>query len=322
MIIDRSHRTWVIACAVVAGLASAVYLVYIIRAPDGPTGGSAAGLAFAFAGTAVILFECLLSLRKKYPASPIGRVETWLKAHVWLGLLGFLLILFHAGFQWGEGLAGALMWLFTLITASGVYGLVLQNRIPKRMTELVARETVFEQIPEVVRELRLEADERVEFVTADLGIDEHEEEFVHAGGRKFYFDPAQRKSAAEKVESERQKRKSSPQIAVEEEAGRALRAHYLQEVRPFLAQRPSRFARRLFGSAAAVTAYFQYLRTIMPVASHDVLRDLETICEERRELEIQDRLHRWLHGWLYVHVPLSMAFLVLTAVHAVMSLRY
>jgi hypothetical protein len=34
------------------------------------------------------------------------------------------------------------------------------------------------------------------------------------------------------------------------------------------------------------------------------------------------RLHRWLHGWLYVHVPLSMGFLVLTLVHAVMSLKY
>ena len=31
-------------------------------------------LVFAFAGTGVIVFECLLSLRKKYPASPIGRV--------------------------------------------------------------------------------------------------------------------------------------------------------------------------------------------------------------------------------------------------------
>ena len=29
-----------------------------------------------------------------------------------------------------------------------------------------------------------------------------------------------------------------------------------------------------------------------------------------------------LHTWLFAHVPLSFAFLVLTAVHAVLSLRY
>ena len=38
------------------------------------------------------------------------------------------------------------------------------------MTELVPRETIYEQIPTVIRGLRTEADERVEFITADLGL--------------------------------------------------------------------------------------------------------------------------------------------------------
>lgn len=322
MIVDRTHRRWMGVCAALGAAAAAAYIVYALTAAGGTAGGSLTGLVFAFAGTGVIVFECLLGLRKKYPASPLGRVETWLKAHVWLGLLSFLLILCHTGFRWGEGLSGVLMWLFVVITASGVWGLVLQAWLPRRMTELVTRETIYEQIPEVVRLLRLDADERVEFITADLGVEEPEPEELRAGGKKFYFDAAQRKSAAEKVEAERQKRKGAPQIAVEEEASRALRAHYLQEIRPFLEERPVRFSRRLFGSAAAVSAYFQYLRTLMPVAAHEVLDDLQSICEERRQLAEQQRLHHWLHGWLFVHVPLSMGFLALTVVHAVWSLRY
>ncbi len=323
MILDRTHRSWILGCGGVALVSSLVYMVYSMQAPNGPTGGSVIGLAFAFAGTAVIVFECLLSLRKKYPASPLGGVQTWLKAHVWLGLLSFLLILFHAGFHWGRGVAALIMWLFFLITISGIYGMALQSYIPRRMTELVRRETLYEQIPDVIRSLRLEADERVEFLTADLGVEEPaEEELFHAGGKKFYFDPAQRKSAAEKVEAERERRKSSPQIEIEEDASRAMRAHYLQEIRPYLESRPSGFARRLFPTAAAVSAYFQHLRTIMPVAAHDVLHDLESVCEERRELAVQERLHHWLHGWLLIHAPLSMAFLVLTLIHAVLSLRY
>jgi hypothetical protein len=39
-------------------------------------------------------------------------------------------------------------------------------------------------------------------------------------------------------------------------------------------------------------------------------------------LAVQKRLHLWLHTWLMVHVPISFALLVLTAVHAVLSLRY
>ena len=323
MLIDSTHRRWILACSGLGVASALVYIVYALRAPNGPTGGSAMGLVFGFAGAGLIVFECLLSLRKKYPASPLGRVQTWLKAHVWLGALAFLLILFHAGFGWGQGLASLLMWLFLIITLSGVWGLVTQAYIPRRMTELVTRETLFDQIPEVIRQLRLEADERVEFVTADLGIDEEPApEPIRAGGRKFYFDEAQRRSAAEKVQAEVRRRKSAPQIAVDAEAAGALRAHYLQEIRPYLTKRPAAYNRRLFHSAASVSAYFQYLRTVMPVASHDVLRDLEAICEERRQLAVQEVLHRWLHGWLYLHVPLSMAFLVLTAIHAVMSLRY
>ena len=148
-----------------------VYIVYVVLSPNGARGGSLMGLFFAALGTGIIVFECLLGLRKKYPASPLGRVKTWLSAHVWLGLLSFLLILMHSGFRWGHGLAAVLMWIFAVILVSGIFGVALQNYIPRRMTELVPRETIYEQIPTVIRGLRIEADERVEFVTADLGID-------------------------------------------------------------------------------------------------------------------------------------------------------
>ena len=67
---------------------------------------------------------------------------------------------------------------------------------------------------------------------------------------------------------------------------------------------------------------FQPLRLAMPVALHGVLDDLESICEEERQLNQQIRLYHWLHGWLLVHVPLSIALLVLGGIHAVMALRY
>jgi hypothetical protein len=57
-----------------------------------------------------------------------------------------------------------------------------------------------------------------------------------------------------------------------------------------------------------------------PVAA--ALDRLEELCRERRRLAEQDRLHRWLHAWLLVHVPLSAALLVLGVVHAVTALYY
>ena len=144
MMLDRRQTKWAVAAAVAAVGSLVVYVAYVVLSPNGARAGSLMGLFFASLGTGVIVFECLLGLRKKYPASPLGRVKTWLSAHVWLGMLSFLLILMHAGFRWGHGLAAVLMSLFAVIVASGIFGVALQNYIPRRMTELVARETIFE----------------------------------------------------------------------------------------------------------------------------------------------------------------------------------
>src|SRR5690242_21790008 len=145
MLIDRRQKRWGIATAIAAAASLAVYIIYVLMSPNGARGGSLIGLFFASAGTGIIVFECLLGSRKKYPASPLGRVKTWLSAHTWLGLLSFFLILLHSGFRWGHGLAALLMSLFTVILVSGIFGVGLQNYIPRRMTELVTRETIFEQ---------------------------------------------------------------------------------------------------------------------------------------------------------------------------------
>jgi len=98
-----------------------------------------------------------------------------------------------------------------------------------------------------------------------------------------------------------------------------LRDLYQKQVRPFL-EDPDRGGPLSQASRSALV--FAPVRTLLPPAHHETLRDLEVICEERRQLRTQARLHRWLYGWLLVHVPLSYALLLLTAVHAVGSVRY
>ena len=55
---------------------------------------------------------------------------------------------------------------------------------------------------------------------------------------------------------------------------------------------------------------------------YEVIDDVKNICEEKRDLDRQSRLHRILHGWLFAHVPLSFALIILSVVHAVMALRF
>jgi hypothetical protein len=67
---------------------------------------------------------------------------------------------------------------------------------------------------------------------------------------------------------------------------------------------------------------FSAIRASVSPVYYGVLEDLENICEEQRQLNQQVRLYHWLHAWQLVHVPTSIALLVLGGIHAVMALRY
>ena len=74
--------------------------------------------------------------------------------------------------------------------------------------------------------------------------------------------------------------------------------------------------------ASQARTMFQQLRVLLPQNLHSSVDDLENICEEKRQLDQQSGLHKLLHGWLLVHIPLSYALLLLGAVHAVMALKF
>jgi hypothetical protein len=90
-------------------------------------------------------------------------------------------------------------------------------------------------------------------------------------------------------------------------------------VRSFL-ESPSR--RHPLADATSTAAMTGKVRALVPPALHAAIADLESICEEERQLLRQERLHGVLHAWLIVHVPLAYAVMVLAVVHIVMALRF
>ena len=64
------------------------------------------------------------------------------------------------------------------------------------------------------------------------------------------------------------------------------------------------------------------LRTATPAHIHPGIADLEELASRLRQLRVQRRWMRILHGWLIMHVPLSWGFIVFVAVHAIQVLRY
>jgi hypothetical protein len=297
MRIDRTHRPWAVATVALAIISTAVYILYAVETPGGPRGGSALGLTFGIVGYGMMLYAGLLGARKRVPTWRLGRGQTWMRGHLWLGLLSLLLILYHAGFAFRGPLTLVMMILFFIVIGSGLLGAAVQHYIPTYMTSRVPLETIYEEIPHVRAQLREEADQLAVAICGPL-------------------DQAPQPETAEEPEAAAQ----TTLVEIEHDDRLQFREVYLRKVRPYL-EDPETAGAELADPARS-TETFVALRRLLAPPVHGVLDDLENICVEEQQLSRQIRIYRWLHGWLLVHVPLSIALLVLGAVHAVMALRY
>ena len=307
MLIDSTHRVWIWVTAVALVLGTAFYIPYASFSVRGPQGGSVVGIIYGSIGSALMLFAGLLGARKKVPVWRVGRGSTWMRGHLWLGLLSFPFILFHSGFSLGAApLTRTLMVLFILVVVSGIVGAILQQFIPRVITTRVPMETVYEQIDEVCGQLLEEASTSATELCSAL-----EGNLEHASAE-------QRAEAA--VAGTMGGVTFASAIGADEGFASTLREFFDGEIKPYLVQHGGRG--RVLADAERTSAIFQQFRILCPESLWPRLNDLENICEEKRELDRQRVLHRVLHGWLLVHIPASYALLLLGAVHAVMALRY
>ncbi|MEO6787635.1 MAG: hypothetical protein ABI318_16020, partial [Chthoniobacteraceae bacterium] len=164
MKIDRSHAPWIVF-VVLASVACAILFTanyfprrlpfafslpaFLGAAPPlrHTFGGTPLGLIFGSVAFLIFLFASALGIRKKKRTWPLGSVQWWLKAHIWLTILTVPLVLFHCGFHFGGWQTSGLMLLYAIVMVSGFVGIALQQYVPGLMRERLAREVVFEEIP-------------------------------------------------------------------------------------------------------------------------------------------------------------------------------
>ena len=306
MRIDRSHFPWLLFTLAVTALAALLYLAnfhphrlpfhlplpaFLGEAP--PTrqavGATPLGLIFGAIAFGIFLFASALGIRKKQRLWPIGHVQFWLKAHIWLSILTVPLVLFHCGFRIGGLHAQWLMALYVVVMISGFVGLALQQFMPRWMKHRLPREVVFEQIPRLRSELVAAAAEMRESLRA-----------------------SERRAPSEA--------RAATVVVTEDPSVRALAQFLDDDCLPYLAAERGHHMR--LGETGPAALVFRSLKLGVAAEWRPKVDALEQWCHERRWMDLQTKFQHWLHGWLLVHVPASFALLVFTAWHAWGALRF
>lgn len=91
-----------------------------------------------------------------------------------------------------------------------------------------------------------------------------------------------------------------------------------RQIIPYLSARRGDGMR--LGQARFSEDIFRFVKLRVTEAYRDRVEEIQSWCDERRMLDLQTKLHHWLHAWLFVHAPISFLLLILIFWHAFVTL--
>ncbi len=97
-------------------------------------------------GTTLAAFAAALSARKRLAYQGVGRLSSWLRVHIYAGIVAAFAIAFHSGFHAGGPLTALLLALFWLTVASGLLGWWLARSVPRLLTAMEENPAILEDL--------------------------------------------------------------------------------------------------------------------------------------------------------------------------------
>jgi hypothetical protein len=110
--------------------------------------------------------------------------------------------------------------------------------------------------------------------------------------------------------------KAAPATDADSEA--ALLEFLDRQIIPYLSAH--RGDRIRLGNARFSEDTFRFVKLRVTEGYRDRVEEMQSWCDERRMLDLQLKLHHWLHAWLFVHAPVSFLLLMLVFWHAFVTL--
>ena len=313
MIVDRSHVTWALTTTCLTLVAFILYWIYVRTEPNGASGGSWQGMLFGVAGTGCMVYAGLLAWRKKIPKWQVGSAQTWLRGHIWISLLSVPLILCHGGFRLGGALESCLMLTFAAVILSGIYGLAVQQILPRVMASNIPAQAIAPQLEVACERLRRSTELAVQKVCESAFLEPFSSLSRSQGASELAVTTSGINPSKQGMPVKTSQHESfSPKLE--------LSTFYWDQLNSFLSSDANRS--HDLANPTLATARFARLRDSVTEDLRPVIDEMESACDERRQLLFQSRIHGWLHGWLHLHVPLCLTLLVLGLLHIMTAIYY
>jgi hypothetical protein len=127
-----------------AGL-TLLYLWVVARLDAVPAASDLFGHGLGIAGFVLMLMtETLYSLRKRSRQARWGRMSSWLRFHIFTGLVGPFMVLLHTSWKF-NGLAGIVTALMIAVVLSGVVGRYIYTAVPRTADGVVVEAAELER---------------------------------------------------------------------------------------------------------------------------------------------------------------------------------
>jgi len=266
-------------------------VAYWFDDPQEPAnGGTVLGYTLGTIAALLIVWLTWFGVRKRRYKSTLGSVQGWLSAHVYLGIALLVIVLLHAGFQFGVNVHTLAFVLMVLVIGSGLYGVVIYMKYPERVSENrggASRPELLDQLDDI--------DRRSQRVASDLA-DDYQELVSSGVGRT--------------------------QLGATLWA--RLRGHDLSKV--VLHEGGETKVVANAGQEAALDWLADQQSRATDADSAAKIGELSALLRNKRKLMRQLgedlRLQAKMETWLYLHVPLTAALLIALVIHIITVFLY
>lgn len=140
---SSSRELWYSLLAIL--LIGSVYGSVVINTGSIPAAGEFFGHSLGIIGFIMMLMtETLYSLRKRSHSARWGRTSTWLRLHIFTGIVGPFLVIIHSSWKF-NGLAGIVTLLTIIIAVSGFIGRYIYTAVPRTVDGVMLENKILDR---------------------------------------------------------------------------------------------------------------------------------------------------------------------------------